>query len=118
MEIFAANWKLPPRSFLITSKGARLISMAIRPGSYYRRFLPHYRTPGCIYHCRFNLLPTHYFTDQWMFAIVEESILLHNQIDCLIYAYAVMSNHCHVVLKPLPKANDAVSWCDIKKYHR
>ncbi len=86
-----------------------------RDGAYYRQYLPHYRAPGCIYHCRFSLSPSNQpfrFTEDWMFAIVETAIFADHKKECLIYAYVVMADHTHVIVQPLPRVNDPVAWCD------
>jgi REP element-mobilizing transposase RayT len=69
-----------------------------RDGTYYRRFLPHYRLPGGIYHCRFSLNPSDQgfrFTEDWMFAIIERSNLADHKRECMIHAYVVMADHAH-----------------------
>ncbi len=86
-----------------------------RDGAYYRQYLPHYRAPGCIYHCRFSLSPSNQpfrFTEDWMFAIVETAFFADHKKECLIYAYVVMADHTHVIVQPLPRVNDPVAWCD------
>jgi REP element-mobilizing transposase RayT len=91
-----------------------------RDGAFYRQFLPHYRSPGCIYHCRFSLDPLdgHFrFTEGWMFAIVEASILREHKKECMIHAYIVMADHSHVVVQPLPKVNDPSAWCDYRSFY-
>ena len=91
-----------------------------KDGAYYRHFLPHYRTPGSIYHCRFSIDKNGTcsgFTEDWMFAIVEESILARHKFDCLIHAYVVMADHTHAVVQPLPKSNDPLSWGDLHAFY-
>ena len=96
--------------------------MAItKTGAFYRQFLPHYRSPGCIYHCRFSLNPLDQqfrFTEDWMFAIVETSILADHKKECVIHAYVVMANHAHVIVQPLPKVNDPFAWCDKDAFYQ
>jgi putative transposase len=91
-----------------------------KDGAYYRKFLPHYRSPGSIYHCRFSLSSggtCSSFTEDWMFATIEEAILAHHKVDCLIYAYVVMADHTHSLVQPLPKVNDPLSWCDYNEFY-
>jgi len=90
-----------------------------KEGAFYRHNLPHYRSPGCIYHCRFSVDPCFgCFTQDWMFEIVEEAILLHNKKDCLVFAYEIMSTHTHVVLQPIPVCGHLAAWCDQRLFHR
>ena len=87
----------------------------------YRQYLPHYRTPGSIYHCRFSLNPAHpefNLTQDWMFEAVEDAIFKDHKKECLIYAYVIMANHAHVVVQPLPRANNPCSWCDQQEFYR
>jgi REP element-mobilizing transposase RayT len=89
-------------------------------GAFYRRYLPHYRSPGCIYHCRFSLNPSDQgfrFTEDWMFAIIERSILTDHKRECMIHAYVVMPNHAHAVVQPLPRLNDLFAWCDCHAFY-
>jgi len=92
----------------------------ISKGGYvYRRRLPHYRSPGCIYHSRFSVYPDfERFTQDWMFEVVESAILKHHKRECLILAYIIMANHAHVVMQPLPIANDPLKWCDYRAFYR
>jgi REP element-mobilizing transposase RayT len=88
---------------------------------FYRQYLPHYRSAGCIYHCRFSLTRIEqpfWLTEQRMLAIVEGSILADHRKECLIHAYVVMANHTHVVIQPLPKVNDPCAWCDSRNFYR
>lgn len=88
-------------------------------GAYYRRSLPHYRSPGCIYHCRFSVDPCFgCFTQDWMFEIVEEAILLHHKKDWVILAYEIMSTHTHLILQPVPVCSHLSAWCDQRLFHR
>ncbi len=90
-----------------------------KSGASYRQFLPHYRSPGCIYHCRFTLSPSNQgflFTEGWMFASVEASILADHKRECMIHAYVVMPEHAHVVVQPLPRVNDPLVWCDYRVF--
>jgi REP element-mobilizing transposase RayT len=92
-----------------------------KQGAYYRQYLPHYRSPGSIYHCRFSIDKSgtcSRLTEDWMFAIVEESVLARHKIDCLIHAYVVMADHTHTVVQPLPIVNDPLSWCDYQAFHQ
>jgi putative transposase len=89
--------------------------------AYYRQYLPHYRSPGSIYHCRFSNDKDgtcSSFAEDWMFTIVEESILTRHKIDCLIHAYIVMPDHTHAVIQPLPKINVPSSWCELQAFHQ
>jgi len=91
-----------------------------KDGAFYRRYMPHYRSPGCIYHCRFSLNPSGQgfrFTEDWMFAIVESAILADHKKECMIHAYVVMADHAHAVLQPLPKVNDPFAWCDCHLFY-
>jgi len=94
--------------------------MQITPdGAAYRRRLPHYRTPGAIYHCRFSLLPhIQAFAEDWMFEIVEAEILSHHKKTCLIYGYVVMPSHSHAVVQPLPGRFDPISWADYRQFQK
>jgi len=91
-----------------------------REGAVYRRRLPHYRSPGDIYHTRFSLCADFpKFGEDWMFQTVEAAILVHHKKDCLLYAYVIMADHAHVVLEPLPRLrDDLMSWCDYGMYYR
>ena len=87
---------------------------------FYRRYLPHYRSPGCIYHCRFTVNPSDpafRFTEDWMFATVERAILADHKRECMIHAYVVMANHAHAVIQPLPAVNDPLAWCDLEAFY-
>ncbi len=90
-----------------------------RDGAFYRRYLPHYRIPGCIYHCRFSLnplIPDFRLTQDWMFAVVEDSMLSEHKKRCIIHAYVVMPDHSHAILQPLPKSNHPFAWCDYHEF--
>ena len=90
-----------------------------RDGAFYRCNLPHYRSPGCIYHCRFSLNPLFTrFTQDWMYEVVEEAIMLHNKKDCLVWAYVIMADHSHIVLQPIPVSGSLSAWCDQRSFHR
>jgi REP element-mobilizing transposase RayT len=89
-------------------------------GAYYRQNLPHYRSPGGIYPCRFSLDrkgACFSFTEDWMFAIVEESILARHKLDGLIHAYVVMADHTHAIVQPLPRVSDPFCWCDYNVFY-
>jgi putative transposase len=91
-----------------------------RNGVYYRRQLPHYRSPGGIYHCRFSLNPENRnfrIRNEWMFAVIEDAILSEHKKECLVYAYIIMEDHSHSVIQPLPQANDPFVWCDSRKFY-
>jgi REP element-mobilizing transposase RayT len=91
-----------------------------KQGAYYRQYLPHYRSPGSIYHCRFSIDKSgtcSRLTEDWMFAIVEESILARHKLDCLIHAYVVMADHTHAIVQPLPRVNDPLCWCDYHEFY-
>ncbi len=91
-----------------------------KDGAYYRRYLPHYRSPGGIYHCRFSLNvcdPAFRITEDWMYAIIEDSILADHKKECMIHAYIVMADHAHAVVQPLPKANSPSEWCDCRAFY-
>jgi REP element-mobilizing transposase RayT len=89
-------------------------------GAYYRKKLPHYRSPGCIYHCRFSLNPLDAcfrLNEDWMLEIVEASILTEHKKECIIHAYVIMANHAHAVIQPIPKAKDLFAWCDYLEFY-
>ena len=87
-------------------------------GASYRRFLPHFRSPGCIYHCRFSLRAPFRLADDWMFAIIEAAILAGHKKESVVYAYNVMATHAHVVVQPLPtRVDDPYGWCDYLAFH-
>jgi REP element-mobilizing transposase RayT len=91
-----------------------------KDAAFYRRYLPHYRSPGCTYHCRFSLNPSDQgfrFTEDWMFAIIERSILADHKRECMIHAYVVMPDHAHAVVQPLPRVNDPFAWCDCHAFY-
>jgi hypothetical protein len=91
-----------------------------KDGACYRRYLPHYRSPGAIYHCRFSLNPRDLefrITEVWMFAAVEDSILADHKIECMIHAYVIMENHAHAVVQPLPRVNKPLAWCDYRAFY-
>ncbi len=88
--------------------------------AFYRRFLPHYRSPGGIYHSRFSLNSSDQgfrLSEDWMFAIVEDSILADHKKECLIHAYVVMADHVHAVIQPLPRVNEVFHWCDCRAFY-
>ncbi len=89
-------------------------------GAYYRQYLPHYRSPGAIYHCRFSLDSKDkslWLTDDWMFEIIEDSILTEHKKQSLIHAYVIMADHTHVLIQPLPKQNNRLAWCDYREFY-
>jgi len=91
-----------------------------KDNSLYWRFLPHYRSPGAIYHCRFSLNfadLSFQFTEDWMFAIVEDSILSEHKKESLIHAYIIMPDHSHAIVQPLPKENYPSAWCDLTGFY-
>ena len=92
-----------------------------KDGAYYRRYLPHYRSPGGIYHCRFSLNaraePAFRIIEDWMFAAIEDAILAEHKKECMIHAYVIMADHSHAIVQPLPKVNDAFSWCDCNAFY-
>ncbi len=90
-----------------------------KDGATYHQFLPHFRSPGSVYHCRFSSDrsdPVLLLTEDWMFAIVEEAILADHEEECVIYAYVVMADHSHVVVQPLPKVIDPFAWSDYRAF--
>ena len=94
--------------------------ISTKDGAFYRRYLPHYRSPGGIYHCRFSLNPANpnfRITEDWMFAIIEEAILADHRKECIIHAYVIMADHSHAVIQPIPKVNDPFSWCDCREFY-
>lgn len=87
----------------------------------YQQYLPHYRTPGSIYHCRFSLNRTPSglrLTEDWMFEAVEDAILKDHKKECLIFAYVIMANHTHVVVQPLPLPTNPLYLSDLKEFYR
>jgi len=89
-------------------------------GVFYRRYLPHYRSPGGIYHCRFSLNPresTFRLTETWMFAVIEDAILSDHKKEYMIHAYVIMANHSHAVIQPLPRVNTPSAWCDCRAFY-
>jgi putative transposase len=91
-----------------------------KDGAFYRKKLPHYRTPGSMYHCRFSLNPLNpffAFTEDWMLEIIENSIISEHKKQCLIHAYVIMANHVHAVIQPLPRVIDPSAWCDYRKFY-
>jgi putative transposase len=92
-----------------------------KDGAYYRQFLPHYRSPGCIYHCRLSLSPADsqlWLSADWMFSAIEDAILADHKKECMIYAYVIMANHSHVVVQPIPKVHEPFAWCDYRSFNR
>ncbi len=88
-----------------------------KDGAFYRQFLPHYRSPGSIYHCRFSVDERYLLTEAWMFEFVENAILTDHKEECLIHAYVIMPNHAHVIVQPIPRINDPLAWCDISEFY-
>ena len=87
----------------------------------YQQYLPHYRTPGSIYHCRFSLNRTPSdltLTEDWMFQVVEDSIVKDHKKECLIFAYVIMANHTHIVVQPLPLPGNPFCVSDLKEFYR
>jgi len=87
-------------------------------GHTYRRKLPHYRTPGAIYHARFSIHSS--FGRLKMdrdFLIVQNAILFWHKRRCMLIAYVVMPNHAHLLLQPLPRVNTLQAWCDYTEFY-
>ena len=71
-------------------------------GHTYRRKLPHYRTPGAIYHARFSIHSSLGLLKMDRdFLIVQNAILFWHKRRCMLIAYVVMPNHVHILLEPL-----------------
>jgi putative transposase len=85
---------------------------------FYRRNMPHYRSAGRTYHCRFSIHPSHYLLcEDWMLVIVESCILRPHKHDCIVCAYVLMPNHVHLVIQPLPRENSLTSWSGENTFH-
>jgi putative transposase len=74
---------------------------------FYRRKLPHYRSPGAIYHLRFSIHSPHIrLSKPCMFELVEASFLSWHKKSFILYAYVIMPDHCHLLIQPLWKSSD------------
>ena len=88
-------------------------------GGEYRRKLPHFRRADAIYHVRFSTHPTFgNLREEWMFEVVEYSILFAHKKTNLVYAYVIMPNHVHLALQPLPRSREWNAFCDYRQFHR
>ena len=87
-------------------------------GQKYHRRLPHFRTPGAIYHARIRIHPSFGLleTDQ-EFEVVQASILFVHRRTCTVIAYVVMPDHSHLAVQPRPKVNTLRAWCDYREFH-
>ena len=89
-----------------------------RFGAVYRRRLPHYRTPGSLYHVRFSVIDhDRRLTFDWMFEEVEKALFYFHRRRIILHAYVIMPNHVHAVLKPLSIASDMAGGCDYRNYY-
>ena len=85
---------------------------------YYRRNLPHYRGPGAIYHVRLSVQPPRELSADWMFEIVEKSLMFRHKQTYLLRAYEIMSNHTHAVIEPLPNTPNPEEWTELANFYR
>ncbi len=87
-------------------------------GHKYRRRLPHFRTPGAIYHARMRIDPSFGWleTDQ-EFEVIQDSILYVHRRTCIVIAYVIMPDHAHLAVQPRPRVNTLQAWCDYRKFH-
>jgi REP element-mobilizing transposase RayT len=89
-----------------------------RNGATYRRKLPHFRTPGSIYHVRFSVFDRkRYFHCDGVFEEVERSLFYFHRSKLLLHAYVIMPNHVHSVLEPLPITLKSPRWSDYRNFH-
>lgn len=88
-------------------------------GLKYHRRLPHFRTPGAIYHVRMRIDPCwgSLKVDQ-DFRTIEDAIFFWHKRKCILIAYVIMPDHSHIVLQPQPVKNTLRSWCDYKEFYR
>jgi putative transposase len=85
-------------------------------GARYQRRLPHFRSPGSVYHVRSSVNPLlGRFNEEWM---LEYSVLFGHKKTNLLHAYIIMPNHIHLVIEPLPVTNTWNAWCDYRQFHR
>jgi putative transposase len=95
------------------------VLMETKDGAFYRRRLPHYRSPGSIYHVRFSVdCPERILRAEWMFELVEQSLFFGHKRRYCLHAYTIMANHTHIVLQPLPKRTRWEDWCDYTLFYR
>jgi putative transposase len=88
-------------------------------GARYQRRLPHFRSPGSVYHVRSSVNPLlGRFNEEWMLEVIEYSVLFGHKKTNLLHAYIIMPNHIHLVIEPLPVTNTWNAWCDYRQFHR
>ncbi len=88
-------------------------------GHYYRRKLPHFRSPGCIYHARLSLHPkSEYLHTAREFQIVQDAIIYLHKRNCIVLAWVIMPNHVHIIFQPIPKTDELSAWCDYLEFNR
>jgi putative transposase len=88
-------------------------------GHSYRRKLPHFRTPGAIYHARLRIHSGFgRLKEERDFQIVQDAILFFHNKTCILIAYVVMPSHSHIAFQPLPGEQGLSAWCDYRGYHK
>jgi putative transposase len=88
-------------------------------GHSYRRRLPHFRSPGAIYHVRLRVCSDFgTLRDARDFEIVQDAILFFHNKTCIIIAYVIMPNHAHIAFQPLPREKRLSAWCDYRVYNK
>jgi REP element-mobilizing transposase RayT len=93
------------------------MSRAAEGKRYYRKNLPHFRLAGAIYHVRVSTRPGRRLTEDWMFGVVEESLLHRHKRLLSLHAYVIMANHFHAVIEPLPIPDRAGECANVSGYY-
>jgi REP element-mobilizing transposase RayT len=52
-----------------------------------------------------------------MYSIIEETILRHHKMECIIHAYVIMADHSHAIIQPLQKCKDPIAWSDYRMFY-
>ncbi len=85
-------------------------------GAMFKGKLLHFRAPGKLYHLRVSVHPAiGKLRHDWIFDVVENSILFTHKKTNLVFAYAIMPNPIHLVLQPIPRVRQGSAWCDYRQ---
>jgi REP element-mobilizing transposase RayT len=88
-------------------------------GHSYRRKLPHFRSPGAIYHARLRIHPDFgILREERDYKIIQDAIHFPHNKTCIIIAYVIMPNHAHIAFQPLPREEGLSAWCDYRAYNK
>jgi len=79
----------------------------------YRRNLPHWQSPGCVYFITFRTFKDITLSEDAR-DIVFNSILYWNKKKFDLYGVVVMPDHVHIVLQPLEKNGHRQDACATK----